>query len=95
MLLLYIWLTFSIQMLGIMLVSIWLTFNILIIYITGIAMKCGEEDVSLVLGVVGSVLGCTIAYILPGYLQLAYFKKYVPNVQVIFEQHMCEYMTFF
>ena len=47
--------------------------------ITGIAMKCGEEDVSLVLGVVGSILGCTVAYILPGYLQLSYIKKFAPQ----------------
>lgn len=47
--------------------------------ITGIAIKCGEEDVSLVLGVVGSILGCTVAYILPGYLNLLYLRKFVPN----------------
>jgi amino acid permease len=39
--------------------------------ITSIAMKCGEEDVSLVLGIVGSVLGCGVAYILPGMLNLS------------------------
>jgi amino acid permease len=38
--------------------------------ITAIAMKCGEEDVSVVLGIVGSVLGCFVAYVLPGYLSL-------------------------
>ena len=31
--------------------------------ITAIAFKCGEEDVSVVLG---SVLGCGVAYVLPG-----------------------------
>ena len=34
--------------------------------ITAIAFKCGEEDVSVVLGIVGSVLGCGVAYVLPG-----------------------------
>ena len=34
--------------------------------ITSVAFKCGEEDVSFVLGIVGSVLGCGVAYILPG-----------------------------
>lgn len=38
--------------------------------ITSVAFRCGEEDVSLVLGVVGSVLGCGVAYVLPGYLGL-------------------------
>jgi Transmembrane amino acid transporter protein len=38
--------------------------------ITSIAMVCGEEDVSLVLGIVGSVLGCGVAYVLPGMLSL-------------------------
>lgn len=39
--------------------------------IMGIAMKCSEEDVSVVLGIVGSVLGCFVAYILPGLLKIA------------------------
>jgi sodium-coupled neutral amino acid transporter 11 len=39
--------------------------------ITSIAFKCGEEDVSLVLGIVGSVLGCGVAYIIPGELHFA------------------------
>jgi amino acid permease len=43
--------------------------------ITAIAMKCGEEDVSLVLGLVGSVLGCGIAYVLPAYLKLLHIRK--------------------
>ena len=43
--------------------------------ITSIAMKCSEEDVSVVLGIVGSVLGCFAAYILPGILRLAYLRK--------------------
>jgi hypothetical protein len=38
--------------------------------VAAIAMKCGEEDVSLVLGIVGSILGCFVAYVLPGYLSL-------------------------
>lgn len=38
--------------------------------ITAIAMNCGEEDVSFVLGIVGSVLGCGVAYVLPGYLNM-------------------------
>jgi len=38
--------------------------------ITSIAFKCGEEDVSLVLGIVGSVLGCGVAYIIPGFLSM-------------------------
>ena len=38
--------------------------------ITAVAFKCGEEDVSVVLGIVGSVLGCGVAYVLPGYLGL-------------------------
>lgn len=39
--------------------------------ITAIAIQCSEEDVSVVLGIVGSVLGCFIAYILPGVLKIA------------------------
>ena len=42
--------------------------------ITSIAFKCSEDDVSVVLGIVGSVLGCSVAYILPGFLQLRYLK---------------------
>lgn len=42
--------------------------------ITSIAMVCGEEDVSLVLGIVGSVLGCGVAYVLPGILSLKNMK---------------------
>lgn len=36
--------------------------------ITAVAFKCGEEDVSYVLGIVGSVLGCGVAYVIPGIL---------------------------
>lgn len=43
--------------------------------VLAIAIQCGEEDVSLVLGIVGSVLGCFVAYILPGFLDLAYMRK--------------------
>lgn len=43
--------------------------------ITSIAVKCGEEDVSVVLGIVGSVLGCFVAYVLPGWLQLTHFRQ--------------------
>jgi len=42
--------------------------------ITAIAFKCGEEDVSLVLGIVGSLLGCGVAYVLPGVLGLRHAK---------------------
>ena len=38
--------------------------------ITAIGVECGEEDVSFVLGVVGSVLGTGFAYVLPGYLNM-------------------------
>ena len=51
--------------------------------ITAVAFKCGEEDVSVVLGIVGSVLGCGVAYVLPGYLglvrQRARKAKNLPN----------------
>jgi amino acid permease len=43
--------------------------------ITSIAFKCGEDDVSVVLGIVGSVLGCGVAYILPGVLSLTNMKQ--------------------
>lgn len=43
--------------------------------ITAIAFKCGEEDVSLVLGIVGSVLGCGVAYVLPGALRLSHMRN--------------------
>lgn len=43
--------------------------------ITSIAFKCSEGDVSLVLGIVGSVLGCGSAYVIPGYLRLIYLKE--------------------
>lgn len=42
--------------------------------ITGIAVKCSEEDVSVVLGIVGSVLGCSVAYVLPGFLKLRHLS---------------------
>jgi hypothetical protein len=42
--------------------------------ITSIAIQCGEEDVSLVLGIVGSVLGCGVAYVLPGILSLKHMR---------------------
>ena len=42
--------------------------------ITSIALQCGEEDVSLVLGIVGSVLGCGVAYVLPGVLSLKHMR---------------------
>lgn len=38
--------------------------------ITAVAIKCGEEDVSVVLGLVGSVIGCSVAYVLPAVLAL-------------------------
>lgn len=41
-----------------------------LVIITSIACKCTEEDVSIVLGIVGSVLGCSVAYILPALLNL-------------------------
>lgn len=43
--------------------------------ITAIAMQCGEEDVSVVLGIVGSVLGCFVAYFLPAYLKMTHFRQ--------------------
>eukprot|EP01031_Cornospumella_fuschlensis_P027641 gene27641-33380_t len=43
--------------------------------ITSIAVKCGEEDVSVVLGIVGSVLGCVVAYCLPAFLQLKHMRN--------------------
>ncbi|RYH28986.1 hypothetical protein EON65_10130 [archaeon] len=43
--------------------------------ITSIAVKCGEEDVSVVLGIVGSVLGCVVAYCLPASLQLKHMRN--------------------
>ena len=43
--------------------------------ITLIALQCGEEDVSVVLGIVGSVLGCFVAYVLPGLLKIALHKQ--------------------
>ncbi len=43
--------------------------------ITAIAMKCGEEDVALVLGIVGSVFGCFVAYVLPNYLKLVHQRQ--------------------
>ena len=43
--------------------------------ITLIAVRCGEEDVSLVLGIVGSVLGCFVAYALPGVLKLSLIRQ--------------------
>ena len=42
--------------------------------ITAIAFKCSEEDVSVVLGLVGSVLGCGVAYVLPGVLNLVHMR---------------------
>ncbi len=42
--------------------------------ITAIGVECGEEDVSLVLGLVGSVLGTFFAYTLPGYMALKNMK---------------------
>ena len=41
-----------------------------LVAITSVALNCGEEDVSLVLGIVGSLLGCGVAYIIPGVLSL-------------------------
>ena len=43
--------------------------------ITAIAVQCSEEDVSIVLGIVGSVLGCFVAYALPGVLRLALMRQ--------------------
>lgn len=42
--------------------------------IAAIASKCGEEDVSVVLGLVGSITGCFVAYILPGLLNLTHMR---------------------
>lgn len=43
--------------------------------ITSIAFKCGEEDVSVVLGIVGSVLGCGVAYIMPSVMRLQHMRN--------------------
>lgn len=43
--------------------------------ITMIAFQYSEADVSVILGIVGSVLGCGVAYVIPGYLKLAYYRK--------------------
>jgi len=43
--------------------------------ILAVAIQCGEEDVSLVLGLVGSVLGCVVAYVMPGYLHLRLMRR--------------------
>ena len=40
-----------------------------------LCLRCGEDDVSIVLGIVGSVLGCGAAYIMPGYLRLAHMRQ--------------------
>jgi len=42
--------------------------------ITSIAFKCSEDDVSIVLGIVGSVLGCGVGYILPAVLKLSHMR---------------------
>ena len=46
-----------------------------VVLITVIALQCSEDEVSLVLGIVGSVLGCFVAYILPGVLNIAHHKQ--------------------
>jgi len=43
--------------------------------ITTIAVNCGEEDVSVVLGIVGSILGCGVAYVIPGFLRLGLYRQ--------------------
>lgn len=43
--------------------------------ITAIAFKCSEGDVSLVLGIVGSILGCGVAYVIPSILKLKYILR--------------------
>jgi amino acid permease len=43
--------------------------------ITAVAAQCGEHEVSFVLGVVGSVLGCFVAYVLPAGLKLALLRR--------------------
>ena len=43
--------------------------------ITFTACKCSEENVSTVLEIVGSLLGCAAAYILPAILRLAHMKR--------------------
>jgi amino acid permease len=42
--------------------------------ITAIAIQCSEEDVSIVLGFIGSILGTSLAFILPSYLAMANMK---------------------
>ena len=46
-----------------------------IVLITAIAIQCGEEDVGFILGIVGSVLGCLTAYILPATLRLSQKRR--------------------
>ena len=45
------------------------------VLILAIASRCAEEDVSLVLGIVGSLLGCGVAYVIPGLLQLSSVRR--------------------
>ena len=49
--------------------------TIILSIISIIAIKCSEEDVSVVLGIVGSVLGCSVAFILPAFLRLIWLDK--------------------
>jgi amino acid permease len=51
-----------------------------LVAITSIAFKCGEEDVSLVLGIVGSVLGCGVAYVIPGNDNEPILEVYVMHI---------------
>lgn len=47
----------------------------IVVFITAVAIKCSEDDVSVVLGLLGSVIGCTVAYILPGVLNLVNMRS--------------------
>jgi hypothetical protein len=56
-----------------------LIYTLFFIAIIVTAIKCTEHDVSLVIGVVGSLLGTTVAYTIPGLLDMAYCKLQVAN----------------
>jgi hypothetical protein len=44
------------------------------------AIRCTEHDVSLVIGVVGSFLSTTVAYTIPGLLDMAHCKLQVATI---------------
>jgi amino acid permease len=46
-----------------------------VVAINAIAMQFSEEDVSIILGIVGSILGCGAAYVIPSFMRLQYLRK--------------------